>query len=174
MEQRLIKIVYATLKEVIEQGNEKQFKLADNQTLKEATYSEEAVYKAVSKGLIEIKYLTVSSEYGKVLTDPKFYMDQLRAQIKAEEEAREKRESAKSKKRTKHKPNLETLRKQIATLERQLERSMDSNKRADIRDKIIRKRREICKIQHIDTSNINNIYSHVHKTKKRGKALQVG
>lgn len=169
-------MVYATLEEVIEQDKDTYFKLIENGTSKEGIYSEESVYKAIKLGLIQIKYLRASDEYGKVIIESGFCIRNVRClmDLEAKEEKKEAKKKQSRKKPTKRKPTLETLRKQIATLEKQMEKTTDSSKRADIRDKIIIKRREICKLQNIETSNVNNIYSHVHKTKRKGKVVQVG
>lgn len=167
-------MVYATLEEVIEQDKDTYFKLVENGTHKEGIYSEESVYKAIKLGLIQIKYLRASDEYGKVIIESGFCIRNVRClmDLEVKEEKKEKKQSRK--KPTKRKPTLEILRKQIETLVKQMEKTTDSTKRADIRDKIIRKRREICKLQHIETSNVNNIYSHIHKTQRKGKVVQIG
>lgn len=179
-------MVYATLRNVIEQSDKRNFTLVEKGKSKEITYKEEAVYNAIKNGLISIEYLTISDKPGIVIVDNRFYINRLSKRQQVEKQqieiefvssARKVFEPDKPKKTNtkKHKAEtVEKLVKRIEYLEKKLQTITDKEKRADIRDEIIVKRRKLCEVQNIETSNPNNIYVHLHKTKDRNKVIQVG
>lgn len=158
-------MVKAKLIDIIDQNDIRYFKIMEYGTMKTGTYSENDVYRAISKGLIQIKDLSISNKTDKVTVSPRFLASKIHAGSVEVEMCKS------NKKKLGAKEKLET---DIRRLEKKLESTTNNERKLDIKDEIIRKRRELCKLKGIETDNPNNIYTRLHKRMNRNKNIQVG
>ena len=158
-------MVYAKVIDIKQDKKVKIFVLQEVGTAKISRYSEKDVYNAIQSGLIQIEYLSID-HYRPfvVLVDPMYYVNQLHKPYKDVTYTTSNKKAKKSNSKT---VKIDRLRREVNTLEKKLEEAKkNGSNTSDIRDKLIVKRRELCKLQNIETDIETNIYSRNYNPRK--------